>query len=341
MSRDQKTFSEVWYRVAGLRLQLAPQVRVRRQTYRGERWHLIEDPLNNSFYRLRTAAYSLVGRLDGRHTVDEVWKECMELDPSEAPGQEEVIQLLAQLHHANLLSGNLPPDHARIFERYSTRKQKERGMFWRQLMFARFPLWDPDACRVRTLPWLRWLMKPWAVVLWVVVVGLGLRAVANNRDSVGVQAGSLLAFENLLLLYLGIVVLKTLHELGHAYACRALGGEVHTMGVMLLVFSPLPYMDASSSWAFRERWKRILVAAAGMIVELFVASCAALFWAAAEPGLWKDLAFNMMVIASVTTLLFNVNPLLRYDGYYILSDLVDLPNLYTRGQKQARHLAER
>jgi putative peptide zinc metalloprotease protein len=113
------------------------------------------------------------------------------------------------------------------------------------------------------------------------------------------------------------------------------------MGVMLLVFTPLPYLDVTSSWSFRSRWQRALVGAAGMITEIFVAAIAAFIWANTGPGTLHNLAYNMMFIASVSTVLFNANPLLRFDGYYILSDLLDIPNLHTRSRKHLRHLAER
>jgi putative peptide zinc metalloprotease protein len=136
-------------------------------------------------------------------------------------------------------------------------------------------------------------------------------------------------------------LLMTLHEFGHAYACRKFGGQVHTMGIMLMLLTPIPYVDASSSWAIRSRWERALVGAAGMIVEIFIAALAVMVWANTGPGLINSLAYNIMFIASVTTLLFNLNPLLRFDGYYILSDLLDIPSLHTRSVRQLRHLCER
>jgi putative peptide zinc metalloprotease protein len=116
---------------------------------------------------------------------------------------------------------------------------------------------------------------------------------------------------------------------------------VHVMGVLLMIFTPMPFVDATSSWGFRSRWKRILVSSAGMIVELFVAAIMVVVWANTGPGLLHNLAYNMIFIASVSTLIFNLNPLLRFDGYYILSDLVDIPNLQQRANRQLRHLCER
>ena len=113
------------------------------------------------------------------------------------------------------------------------------------------------------------------------------------------------------------------------------------MGIMFLIFNPLPYMDATAAWAFRSKWKRVFVGASGMITELFVAACAMFVWANTAPGTLHSLAYNMMFIASISTVLFNINPLLRFDGYYILSDLLDIPNLHTQANQHLRHLVER
>jgi putative peptide zinc metalloprotease protein len=142
------------------------------------------------------------------------------------------------------------------------------------------------------------------------------------------------------LLYLGLIFIKTLHEFGHAYFCRKFGGEVHVMGILLMIFTPVPYVDATSSWGFAEKRRRLLVGAAGMIVELFVAALAVFVWVGTSPGVVHSLAYNLIFIASVSTVLFNVNPLLRFDGYYLLSDWLEIPNLAQRANRQLRHLWE-
>jgi putative peptide zinc metalloprotease protein len=147
--------------------------------------------------------------------------------------------------------------------------------------------------------------------------------------------------ENLLLLWLVFPVLKLFHEFGHAFAVKARGGEVHEMGVMILVLTPVPYVDASSAWAFRSKWQRIGVGAAGMMVELFVASIALFVWLSVEPGIFRALLYNVMLIAGVSTVLFNANPLLRFDGYYMLMDWLEIPNLRQRGTQYLIYLAER
>ncbi|MEM7366508.1 MAG: M50 family metallopeptidase, partial [Pseudomonadota bacterium] len=341
MSVVAPTFSESWHRVAGVKASLRPTVHARRQKFRGEDWYVLQDAFNNQFFRLRPEAYDFVARLRPDKTVEEVWLTTLEQDPDNAPGQEEAIRLLTQLHFANLLFYDRPSDSDQFFERYRQRKQRELRSKLLAIMFVRIPLIDPDRFLKRIMPWTRHLFSWWGALLWVVVVGLALKVVFDNFDAALEQSEGILAPGNLFLLYLGMVVIKSLHELGHAITCRHYGGEVHILGVMLLVFTPLPYMDATSSWSFRSRRERALVGAAGMVTELFIAAIAVFVWAATGPGVVHSLAYNMMFVASISTIIFNANPLLKFDGYYILSDLADLPNLYTRSRKQWAYLSEK
>lgn len=334
------TFSEHWHRVAGRRISLRPSVQTRKQIYRGETWHLILDPLNNQFFRVTPAAHEFLCRLHRGATVEEVWTESLERHPETAPGQEEVIQLLSQLHQANLLRGDLPPDSAKLSERQRKRLRRElRGFF--NPMFVRFPLFDPDRLVQRAMPLVRWLFGPFGIALWLVTIAAAVKTVVEHADDLSRQSDAVLAPENLPLLYAGLLFVKLAHEFGHAFACRYFGGEVHQMGVSFMYFSPVPYVDATSSWAFRSKWERIFVGAAGMVSELFVAACAVFIWAATGDGAIHSLAYNIMWLASVTTLLFNANPLLRYDGYYILSDLLEIPNLQTRSVEMLQYVSER
>ncbi|MHB8519226.1 MAG: hypothetical protein ACYDH9_00580 [Limisphaerales bacterium] len=341
MAEAPPTFSESWYRVADQRISLRPGVKARRQFFRGEKWYVLEDPFTNQFFRLRPAAYEFVGRLRPGRTVQQAWEECLARQPDDAPGQEEIIRLVSQLYFAGLLQYEMPADSARLFERYRRRREREIQSLWLNIMFMRIPLLDPDAFLMRVMPVIRMLFSPVMAVVWFGVVGLALKIVVEQFHLLRQQSQGVLAPGNLFLLYLGMVIVKTLHEFGHAAACRRYGGEVHVMGVMLLIFTPTPYMDATSSWGFRSRWQRMLVGAAGMIVELFVAGIATFVWASTGPGTLHNLAYNMMFVASVSTLLFNGNPLLRYDGYYMLSDFLEIPNLFQRSSQQVRYWAER
>jgi putative peptide zinc metalloprotease protein len=341
MVDESQIFHESWYRIADQRVSLRASVKVRRQLFRGNRWYVLNDPFNDQYFRLRPSAYQFVARLSMTKTVEQVWKEVIEHNPDEAPGQEEVIHLLAQLYHANLLHYDLPPDSEKLFDRYKEQKQKVVKSTLMNIMFFRVPLFDPDAFLKRILPIIKLIFSPLGIAIWIAVVAGGIKIAVDNFSALGSQSQGILSPTNIPLLYLSLILIKACHEFGHSFMVRRFGGEVHTMGVMFLIFNPLPYMDATSAWAFRSKWKRVLVGAAGMIVEVFFAAIAAFVWANTAPGVINSLAYNMMFIASVSTILFNINPLLRFDGYYILSDLLDIPNLHTQASQQLQHLVER
>lgn len=341
MAETGGTFSESWYRIADQRAALRPHLHVRRQFYRGERWYVIHDPINNQFFRLRSPAYDFVSRLNLKRTIEQAWQECLAANPERAPGQEDALRLLAQLYAANLLYSDLPADSAKLFERYQQRRDREIKSRLLNIMFARIPLLDPDRFLKSALPLIKLVFSPLGGLVWLFFVVAGMKVALDHADTLREQGQSILAPDNWFLLYLGFVLVKTVHEFGHAIMCRRFGGEVHTMGIMFMVFTPMPYVDATSSWSFRSRWHRVLVGLGGMIPELFLAAGLMFVWANTGAGTVHSLAYNMMFVASVSTLLFNANPLMRFDGYYILSDLLDIPNLYFRANQQLIYLIER
>jgi putative peptide zinc metalloprotease protein len=335
------TFSESWHRVANARLALLPTVAVHKQRFRGQEWYVLRDTYTQRFFRVTPQAYAFLARLGLQRTVEEVWQSLLRDMPSEAPGQEEVMQLLSQMHQSNLLYHDTPSDSLTIFTRYREFKQRELQGKVLGFLSIRIPLWDPnrwlDAQRRLSHALVSW---PMAIALLLIVLTGGATALSHS-DRLMSQTEGLFVLENLLLLYACMAVMKGLHELGHAHVVKRFGGEVHSFGVMLLMLLPLPYVDATGSWSFRDRHARALVGAAGIIVELVLAALGALVWAHTGPGLVNSLAFNVMVIGSVSSLLFNGNPLLRFDAYYVLSDLLDIPNLYQSAGKQWAYLADR
>lgn len=340
MSSNSSTFSETWHRIAAIRVSLRPSVEAYRTHFRGERWHVLEDGFSNQFLRVRPAVWDFLARLDGRRSVGEVWNQMLASHPEEAPGQEEVVKILAQLYQNNLICGNIPPDSAAAFQRHRKRRQRETRNRFRSILFFKVPLLDPDTFLSRTLPAAGWLFSRFGFILWLAVLGSAIKVLLDNWNEFASGASSVLAPSNLPLLYIAMAGIKLLHELGHGYSCKKYGGEVHVLGLMLLVFTPVPYVDASSSWRFRSKWRRIVVAGAGVYVELLVAAVAVFVWEGATSEWLRALAFNLVFIASVSTILFNLNPLLRFDGYYILSDWIGVPNLNQRANRQWKYLME-
>jgi putative peptide zinc metalloprotease protein len=339
---SEPLFSASWYRVKDLAPRLRPHARVVRHRYRGETWYVLHDPASDRFLRFTPAANQLLALMDGRRNVNEIWKLATEKLGDDAPTQDETIRLLGQLHASDVLQCDISPDAAELFDRWQKRERQERKGRLLSPFAIRLHLFDPERLLARTLPWLRPLFGWGGALLWLAVVVPALFAAATHWGELTENLlDRLFTPTNLVAVWMLFPVLKILHEFGHGYAAKAFGGEVHDMGVMFLVFTPIPYVDASSSLAFPSKWRRATVAAAGMIVEIFLAAMALWIWLAAEPGMVRAIAHNALVIGGVTTLLFNANPLLRFDGYYILSDLIEIPNLGSRANRSVGEWIQR
>ncbi|MEA2728155.1 MAG: putative peptide zinc metalloprotease protein [Acetobacteraceae bacterium] len=333
--------SAQWFRVAAVRPRLRDHVRITRQHFRGDRWFVLEDLVENSVHRYAPAAQAAIGLMDGTHTLDGIWTSLAELG-EERPTQDELIHLMAQLDAANLLATERLPDFAELSDRA---RRQSSSKLWRRLanpLYLRIPICDPDRFLDATLGLARPLWSIWGFLLWLAVVGWGaIQAALHWTELTHDLADRVLAHDNLLILAVTFPLLKLLHELGHCYAAKVGGASVHEAGIMTLVVMPVPYVDVSPASAFSNKWRRALVGAAGMLTELFCAGLAMMVWTNVEPGLARAAAFNCMLIAGVSTLLFNGNPLLRFDAYFILSDLIEIPNLGARSIRYYGYLVNR
>lgn len=327
---NEPLFSSNWHRVAELRPKLAPQVRVQRQRYRGQIWFVLRDASKGSHYRLNASAYAFVGRLDGERSVNDLWQRALEQGGDDAPSQGDIIRLLARLNEMELVQYRTKPDVEALFR---VANERPRGVRRRQLnpMAFRVPLFDPTAFLDRLEPALPYIFNPAALALWLLVAVTGGLTAAIYWQALAAHAAvNLQSGQYLLLAWLCYPVIKAVHELGHAAAIRRWGGAVHEAGITLLFFTPAPYVEASAANAFPQRQRRALVSGAGIMVELFLASVALWIWLCVQPGIVRDVAFVILVLAAGSTFLVNGNPLLRFDGYFVLCDALDLPNLASR-----------
>ena len=334
--------SQSWYRVAALKPRLRDHARLHRHHYRGELWFVLQDPASGRMHRFTPAARLILNGMDGARTTEQLWAAAQRRLGDEAPTQDELIALLGQLHASDLMQCDVSPDVAELFERSARRSRQKLRRSIGNPMAIKLPLIDPDRLLDAMMPVVRRVWNGWGALVWLAVVMAALLlALVHWHELTSGLADRVLATHNLVLLWLLFPCIKILHELGHAVATKVRGGEVHEMGVMLLVLMPVPYVDASAASTFRSKADRAVVGAAGMLVELFLAALAMFVWVAAEPGLVRSMAFNVMLVAGVSTVLFNGNPLLRYDAYYILADLVEIPNLASRSTRYLVHLLER
>jgi len=335
-------FSRDWYRIAALKPRLRDHITVHAHRYRGRRWYLLEDHITGQVRRLTPQSYLIVGLMNGERSVDRLWDISSHRLGEEMPTHEELLQLLASLYQANLIRMDIGGDVSELFERGHEARRKRWLAKLKSPLSIQIPLVDPDRFLQATQKLVRPLFSRYVLLLWCLLIATMLFLVGQHWDELTRNViDKVLAVDNIILLWLIYPVIKLLHELGHGYCVKRNGGEVHELGIMLLVLVPMPYVDASASSAFADKKQRILVGMAGILVELFIAALAMLVWINAEPGLVKSIAFNTIIIAGVSTVLINGNPLLRFDGYYVLGDFLEIPNLGQRSNQYWGWLTKR
>ena len=317
-------------------------VRVYKHVYRGSSWYIVRDESSGRHHRFNEAAYHFIKLINGNRTVDQIWEIMQHELGDDAPTQEEVIQLLGQLHYADHLLAEMAPDVQELIDRRS--RERKRLLFSRvgNPLAIRIPLLDPDRLLMRWMPYVKPLFTRTAAVAIFLVILFALLEMTRHWSMLSKHAMEhALSPHNLLVILFVYPFVKALHELGHGFAVKRWGGEVHELCIMLLVLMPVPYVDASAASSFRSKQQRMIVGAVGIIVELLLASVALLLWLNIQQGIVSDVLFNIMLIGGVSTLLFNGNPLLRFDGYYVFADAIEIPGLGGRANRYFIYLLHR
>lgn len=339
---EQTYLSPSWYRVSGLKPRLRSHARIHRSSFRGQVWYILQDRTSGRFHRFAPETYLVISLMDGERTMEQVWDVACNQLKDKVLTQDEVVQLLGQLHSADVLSGDVPPDIEELAARGTRQRNRKLLLKFINPLAIRFGLLDPDEFLTATMPLIRPLFSIVGALLFIALLGYAATLAAMNWSELTENiTDNALAADNIALLLMAYPAIKALHELGHAYAIKRWAGEVHEIGIMLLVFMPVPYVDASDSLAFQNKWQRALVGGAGILVEMLLASLALIVWVNADEGLVRAFAFNVMLIGGVSTLLFNGNPLLKFDGYYVLCDLAEIPNLASRSNQYLGYLIKR
>ena len=318
-----------WHRVAELRPRLSPLLQLRRQRLRGERWMLLADPAGGRSVRLNASAYALAAHLDGQRSLQQLW-DWQLAQPGDPATQDEIIGMLAQLREAALVQLEATADFDRLLP-HLQQVAAPRGR--RSLLAWRIPLADPSRLLDRLQGLAPLLFSRTAALLWALALALLIVLTAQNAPELWAHGQRWLATPRFALLAaLLYVPIKLVHELAHGLAVRRWGGTVHEAGVTLMLGLPVPYVDASAATAFVQRRQRVIVSAAGIMAELAIAALSLSLWLWLGDGWARDAAFVALTITGVSTLLFNANPLQRLDGYFIATDLLQLPNLATRSR---------
>jgi putative peptide zinc metalloprotease protein len=307
-----------------------PDLEARRQRYQGQVYWVVKDPVGLQYYRFEEEEYAILQMLDGQSSLDEIGDRFEREFPPQTIRTEELQQFIGMLHRSGLVVTDAPGQGQQLVKRRGERKRQELIATATNILSLRFKGIDPERFFNVVYPFVRWFFT---VPAMIVCITLGLSALSLIIVNFSVFQSRLPDFhyffraQNWLWLGLTLCVTKILHEFGHGLSCKHFGGECHEIGVMFLVLTPCLYCNVSDSWMLPNRWHRAAIGAAGMYVELVLASIATFVWWFSEPGPLNYICLNVMFVCSVSTVMFNANPLLRYDGYYILSDILEIPNL--------------
>lgn len=312
------------------------------QHYGDETFYHIEVATTSDFYRIGYPEYVFVSLLNG-HTS---FAQALAVT-SQKLGSGSLNQFQAMTVYSWLLDNGLASfsdaDAAASGGMSTVRSSGAADRWWKKLnpLWLKIPLGRPAGFLKAIQPVFGWIFSGPAFVLWTILVIAATIVLSNEWSKFWSDSANVIARENWVWLLAAWIGLKCVHETAHGLVCLRYGGNIRETGFVLAVFTPLAYVDASSSWSFRSRWHRIHTAAAGIYIELLMASIAMLVWSHSDSALIRHILQNVIIMASVSTLVFNLNPLMKFDGYYILSDLLQIPNLMTQSTQTVQDIARR
>jgi len=312
----------------------APKLRsdlvIRRQETAGGTVFVVKDPVSGNFFRFREAEHFIAQQLDGETPLDVIRQKAEEEFGATLP--PETLRAFVK---------NLAKTHLLETEETSSRKRGGQKRIRGSVLYLRFKVLDPSRLLDRLIPRLRFFFTPHFLVLSTALILLGAATVITNSRELIQDLSQLYRISSIPLFMAIIFFVVSLHEFAHGLTCKYFGGEVHEMGFLLMYFQPALYCNVSDAWLFPEKSKRLWVGFAGPYFELFLWALAALAWRVTDSETWiNSLALIVTTTSGVKTLL-NLNPFLKYDGYYMLSDYLEIPNLRRKAYRYVGTLMER
>src|SRR6516165_714912 len=313
-----------------LKVRLRPDLVVQPQFYEGMTHYVIKDPLALKYFRFKIEEYFLLQQFDGQQNLQDVKKSFERKYRPQTISIEDLTRFVAQLHEAGIIQIDSPEQAKVLIRRRRKNRWRKVWSFLANILFIKIPVIDPERLLTGMYPYFRWIYTRTFISLSVMSMLMAILLVASNWKTFYDKLPDFQSFFNwwtILSFWVCLAVVKIIHEFGHGLTAKHYGGEVHEMGILFLVLTPALYCDVTDSWLLPNKWRRIWISAAGIYVECFLASLATFVWWYSTPGLLNSLAMATMFICSVNTILFNANPLLRYDGYYVMADWLEIPNL--------------
>ena len=313
-----------------LRLRRRPDLESRRHRYDGRAYWVVKEPVGLNYFRFHEEEFAILNMLNGQTSLQQIRESFQAEFAPQRISLQDLQQFVGMLHRSGLVISHAGGQGRQLRRRGDQKRKKELLGKFVNVFAIRFRGIDPERILNRLLPWFGWLFTTWCIMLVAVIGLMAITLVLVNYQEF---KGKLPTFQQFFAannwIWLGgtMAAVKILHEFGHGLSCKKFGGECHEMGFMMLVFTPCLYCNVSDSWMLPNKWQRVFIGAAGMYVELILASIATFLWWFSEDGMFRFLCLSVMFICSVSTVVFNGNPLLRFDGYYITMDTLEIPNL--------------
>jgi putative peptide zinc metalloprotease protein len=326
-----------------VRLRRRPDLGITAQKYEGKSYFVVKDPVSLRYYRFKEQEHFILQYLDGNHTLDQTQKDFENRFRPERLTLEDLEQFGQQLLQAGLVQNEAPQSGKLLFDNRQKRRRMELLGTFTNILYIKIPVFDPEKLLNVMLPWLWWMFTMTFLFASVVFMVSAITLVLTHFETFYSKLPDyqeFFNFKSVFYLWIALGVVKVIHEFGHGLSCKSFRGEVHEMGFLLLCFSPAMYCNVSDAWTLPNKWHRIIISAAGIYVELMIAAAATFFWWNTPGGtFWNNLSLSLMIVCSVSTVMFNGNPLMRYDGYYVLADWLEIPNLRDRANRYLKHLA--
>ena len=322
-----------------LPLRARRDLKYQQMQFEGQPWIVVKDPLALEYYRMRAEQHRLLELLDGTRNLENIRIQLATEYPASRISTRDLQSLITDFSRKGLVESTRTGVSGTVLKARSKRRRKKVLATALNPFFIRLPGWDPERYLCRLYPIAGWMFRPWAVAVCSLVIVASWLHLAIRVDELHRQLPTFYDFfgwPNILLLWLTLGAAKIIHELAHGLACRHYGGECHEIGVAFLVLSPCLYCDVSDSWLLPEKRSRITIAAAGIYIEVLMSSLALFLWWWTLPGLLHYLLLNLFLVTAVTTVIFNANPLLKYDGYYMLADWLEIPNMRSKADQELK-----
>jgi putative peptide zinc metalloprotease protein len=301
---------------------------------RGKITWVIFDPVSGNYFRFSEKDYRIIGCISGNQEMGAFLNKLKESGITE--DKQEAVKLLLFLQQSNLFK----PVYGLTEAKAIKARDFKKSMFWHIVLstylFFRVPLISPDRFLQKTLDRVRTIFNPWTLFTLKLVAAIGYLCLIVNFYKFADAFLASISIQGLLRYSLAIVLIKVVHEFAHAYTARNYGCRVRKMGVAFIVFFPRFYTDITDSWRLPDRWKRFQIDGAGVFSELLIGGFAALVWANTSSGPANTVAYYIFAVSILNTVFVNGNPFIRYDGYYMLMDIVNIDNLQKRGTDLVR-----